>query len=247
MARYTEQTVNERAQAVQKQRRLRKIVPLAVGILGTLIFVLFVISLSYNKFGSFSVSVNKQDQLDYGIALAETKDFAQPTAYLNCRASKEITNISGALLDNVDLGAIDGVDNGANYLCYTFYLKNTGKKILTYDSSILITDMSLGIEKAVRIRLISKYNSEDAKTVDYARAAGVENGESVPEPNTTMFYSKNTVMRESVKDFAPDDVMKYTVVIWLEGPDPDCLDDIIGGEFKIDMKFTVDEYSVVDK
>ena len=32
---------------------------------------------------------------------------------------------------------------------------------------------------------------------------------------------------------------KYTVVIWLEGNDPECLDNILGGEFKIDMSMSI--------
>ena len=35
------------------------------------------------------------------------------------------------------------------------------------------------------------------------------------------------------------DVHKYTVVLWLEGDDPDCTDDILGGEFKVDMVMNV--------
>ena len=32
---------------------------------------------------------------------------------------------------------------------------------------------------------------------------------------------------------------KYTIIVWLEGNDPDCTDDIIGGEFKIDMEMEI--------
>jgi hypothetical protein len=35
----------------------------------------------------------------------------------------------------------------------------------------------------------------------------------------------------------PDEVDKYTVVIWVEGEDPECVDDIIGGYIELTMKF----------
>ena len=45
-------------------------------------------------------------------------------------------------------------------------------------------------------------------------------------------------MLEQEKDFKPGDVHKYTVVIWIEGNDPQCDDDIIGGEVKMHMRLT---------
>jgi hypothetical protein len=35
---------------------------------------------------------------------------------------------------------------------------------------------------------------------------------------------------------APGDIHKYTVVIWLEGDDPDCTDDLIGGHAGMDLR-----------
>ena len=32
---------------------------------------------------------------------------------------------------------------------------------------------------------------------------------------------------------------KFTIVIWIEGNDPDTTDDIIGGQFKVDMKINI--------
>ena len=51
----------------------------------------------------------------------------------------------------------------------------------------------------------------------------------------TNFTSESTVTEGSVYNFKPGDISKVTVVIWLEGNDPDCTDDILGGQFKLDM------------
>jgi hypothetical protein len=48
-------------------------------------------------------------------------------------------------------------------------------------------------------------------------------------------------MRNSKFDFEPRDKDKYTIVIWLEGNDPDCLDNIIGGTMKLGMNFRIVE------
>ena len=41
---------------------------------------------------------------------------------------------------------------------------------------------------------------------------------------------------EQRKDFKPGDIDKFTIVIWLEGDDPDCIDNILGGEIKMHME-----------
>ena len=51
----------------------------------------------------------------------------------------------------------------------------------------------------------------------------------------TNFASNDVVVEKQVDNFAPGDKAKITVVIWLEGNDPDCTDDVLGGQFKLDM------------
>jgi len=46
------------------------------------------------------------------------------------------------------------------------------------------------------------------------------------------------VLRISKENFKPGDRDKFTIVIWLEGDDPDCVDSIIGGELKLEMNIT---------
>lgn len=79
--------------------------------------------------------------------------------------------------------------------------------------------------------------------------AGVEEGElldlstferldKVNKLQTTPFASEKVVttgLREGIKNGEYD---KYTVVIWYEGEDPECTDDIIGGWVELYMDFT---------
>ena len=56
------------------------------------------------------------------------------------------------------------------------------------------------------------------------------------EKDTEMFYKDDTVVLKSRNDFKVGDIDKFTIVIYLEGEDPDCLNDIIGGEIKMHME-----------
>ena len=46
-------------------------------------------------------------------------------------------------------------------------------------------------------------------------------------------------------DGTPGELDRYTIVLWIEGTDPECTDNILGGEFKVHMDFNseyLDEY-----
>lgn len=51
------------------------------------------------------------------------------------------------------------------------------------------------------------------------------------------FESDTVVTTGSVEGVKPGEVHKYTVVLWLEGDDPDCTDDLIGGHMGLEFNF----------
>ena len=48
-----------------------------------------------------------------------------------------------------------------------------------------------------------------------------------------------------IERFGPGDIDKYTVVMWLEGTDIDCTDNLLGGEIKVHMEFN-SEFKEID-
>ena len=50
-------------------------------------------------------------------------------------------------------------------------------------------------------------------------------------------------MLEENKEFKVGDINKYTIVIWVEGDDPECVDALIGGEIKMHMTLTEEHLS----
>ena len=59
-----------------------------------------------------------------------------------------------------------------------------------------------------------------------------------PEEGTTPFYSDKEVAVEQRSAFQPGDIDKFTIVIYIEGDDPDCVNELIGGEMKMHMDIT---------
>lgn len=226
--------IKRKSGEIRRYRIWMRILPLGVAVLTIILVIVYIASALYIKFGSFTVMINKLDKVKYALTLSETPDFTNATSRLNSKASQNITNISINDLPD-DLDNINGEHNGNNYVAYTFYMKNAGKLAVDVEYQIYIANMTLDIEKAVRVRLYS--GPPDARShIDYARTATDGSG---PEPGTTEFLTETTIVKKVITSFAPEEVEKFTVVIWLEGDDPDCIDDIIGGQFKIDMLMTI--------
>ena len=165
------------------------------------------------------------------LSLSETADFANPTTVLGAKGIENMTNISEAWLP-ADIEGMDGAHNGDDYIAYTFYVRNVGEQACTLTEQIQLDSAVLGAEAAIRVKL---YRNGVPTTYAMLGANGM------PEYATTPFESEEVVCYEEVPGFAPGDTMKYTLVIWLEGDDPECLDNIKGGHVRMSMTFTVQE------
>ena len=193
--------------------------------------VLFALSFMQENMGNFTINLNRLELFRRGVAIADNGDFNNATARLAADALDNGTNIAAEdLPDNLD--DIDGSHNGKNYVAYTFYIRNAGKTDLGYSAKLKVVSASKGVEKAARVRV---YRNGEPTT--YAAAAADGN----PEPNTEPFASKDVVTTISHANFRVGDVDKYTVVIWLDGDDPECVDKIIGGAVEFGFDFDSSE------
>ena len=188
---------------------------------------LFSLSFMQENMGNFTINLNRLELFRYGVAIDENGDFPNATARLKADALSSGTNIAAEdLPDNLD--EVDGSHNGRDYVAYTFYLRNAGKTDLNYNCKVRIVSASKGAEKAARVRIW-----RNGEQTTYAAAAADGN----PEPGCVSFESDDTVCNIAEENFQVGDVDKYTVVIWLDGDDPECVDDIIGGEVEFGMDF----------
>lgn len=213
--------------------RLCKTLLMALVVLVTIIYI---VSVLYMKTGSFTVNLNKFDAQEYGLSLSEKKyagdktQFAAKTSNLNADIAEYMTNISEDSIP-ADVDMIDGVHNGDNYIAYSFYLVNTGEHDVTYEYSIVIKNITNGLDTAIRVRLYV-----DGEYTTYARTRSDGMG---AEPGTVEFESATTIISNRIDAFEPGSSHRYTVVVWIEGNDPDCVDALIGGTLKLDMIFRV--------
>jgi len=144
-------------------------------------------------------------------------------------------------------GAVKDPEGNNKYLRffkYTFFLKNTCQKPMGYLFNLNIienvkpTNVNYDLTDILRIRLYS--NEDDSHEYEsYAKRSRTphedEHGEIsykealCSKPGTLHyagyaeeFYSDTIIINKEYVDFNPNEVRRYTVVMWLEGEDPEC-------------------------
>jgi hypothetical protein len=198
---------------------------LAVLVMLLLVAGLFILAFMQEKMGNFTINLNRLELYRKGIAIDTSGDFNEPTARLSANTVQDATNMSlEDLPDNID--DQDGDHNGKNYMAYTYYVRNAGKEDVGYQAVITLDSCAKGAEDAVRVAVWR--NGE--RTI-YAEPASDGN----PEEDCENFQDHDTVCTYVEEDFLVGNVDKYTIVIWMEGDDPECVDAIVGGSVEFSM------------
>ena len=197
-----------------------------------LIVIYYLIKLYYTNSG-FVIGLARDEEKEYGIVLFEKLEDAQTgknyTLQLNAGHIDYIDNISVDWIPKT----IDDESNGGshnledNYLAYTFYLANKGTTTISYFYTIYIDDVIKNVDDAMRIMIY--HNGERSLYGKRARSGNAEYG-------TIPFLDDNRVCLVGRHHFDPGTIDKFTIVIFIEGDDPECLDPLIGGEMKMHME-----------
>ncbi len=227
-------TVKVTAEKLDKRKKRLKITKIIVFIsFLILIMTFFILSIIY-KGGHFTVTLDPNFSLKSGIVLYENKDDIRYSNKLSAKELEFMDNISGDWLpQNID-SEKDGSHNGDNYIAYSFYVGNTSDQTINYWYSIKMLDVIKNVDEAVRISIYEN----GVKTL-YAKKNELT-GEA--EPGTTPFYSDKYTVLKQRKGLKPMESDRFTVVIYLEGDDPECVDAIIGGELKIKMEIMEEHF-----
>ena len=191
----------------------------------TLAFI--ILSVIY-KGGKFTITLDTRLARENQIVIYENSQIPEETIKLETKDMEFMDNISiNWIPQNIDTEQ-DGSHNGENYIAYTFYIKNKGTETINYWYAIKIDDVIKKVDEAARVMVF--LNGE--KKV-YAKINSIT---QLPEKDTIPFFSASIPVLEQRKNFKPTDVDKFTILIWLEGDDPDCIDNILGGEIKMHME-----------
>ena len=203
-------------------------VKIIVSIILLLLALTFIILGLIYKGGKFTITLDKRLSQESGIVIYDDYEIKESKRKLEARNIDFMDNISiDWIPKNID-NEKDGAHNGENYIAYTFYIENEGTENINYWYTVKIDDVIKNVDEAARVMIFLNGNKKV-----YAKINSYTNE---PEKDTEPFFDKTTAVLEQRKDFAPGNIDKFTIVIWLEGDDPDCIDNILGGEIKMHME-----------
>ncbi len=188
--------------------------------------------------GNFVVDVS-DDLKKVGISISEDPDYVGNNNRLlgevlgDARPTSQLSIISEYVTEN----------NGSykspsgDYVGYTFYLRNAGDEVLSVEANIKITGVSRNVDEAIRVWVF-----DDGVGTVYKKTDTVEAAYPPSYSPTVDFLSKEVVMVSKYENFYPGQVKKFSIILFIEGEDPDCVNtgskSIAGGSFKISMGFS---------
>ncbi len=234
MGKYSVKTSSKK---INKREALIRILAIILVILLLFLFGLFACT-TYISNGNFTVTANAE-AFNAGIAISETADFKNPARILEGSEFENMREGTFPLLP-ADINDYDGSHNfltqdGMYYFTYSFYVKNTGTQNAGYKAKLNVDSATQGADEAVRVMI----TRNDESTV-YAKPVLGSNSvlEQYADKN---FVSNKQVVTLTNENFEAGAIDRYTVAIWFEGEDPECVDDILEGEIKFSMDLNLIE------
>ena len=220
-----------KADRVRGWKKLGKFVKLAIFLLLLLLIIIYIVLKVLFNDGSFIVSLQDNDMLYSGLSMYESLNDPTPKRKLKADEVQFLDNISIKWLPD-DITEHEGSHNGQNYIAYSFYVENTSTAVMNYWYKIVMDDVILNADEALRIMIF--VNKE--KTV-YAKGNSID---GKAEPGTKKFREDEdgTIILEPRRDMQAGDLDKIIVVIWIEGDDPECTNALIGGHARLHMTLT---------
>lgn len=218
---------------------------------------------------SMRVVVEKNNVGD--ISISKTADFSSPSTVLKMNGPEDISNITYDWILKDEVLGKEGDHHGDNYIAYSFFLKNVSDSDILFKSSIMLNYVSKDIERAVRIIVVEDEEKAtcyavtrsdgspeyiaydtDSKETQKPLPLGDSRLDELLGTNVTTPFStdepkdNNVLVFESADTFlAVEEVKKFTVLIWLEGSDSDCVDSIIGAKVNFEYNFRVTQADAI--
>ena len=234
--------------------------------LAALLGALFLYSLIPQMQGHFTINMS-DGLFKEGFLLSETADFAHPTTNLFCDPAQDVPCISISHIPaDIDENEGQSNENyfaytfflrneGESVVDYVWdlFINSESKDLSKACWVMIFQDGKMrfyaepgadGREEALPAFGDNSRGYLGAPMINSSRYPGkqydlistrgnLEYYRVIPEK----FHSETQVAAELREDIAPGDVHKYTIVIWLEGDDPDCTQELVGGHMGLQMDF----------
>ena len=239
---------------IKKYLANRRLYRIAFALFAAFFVMLAFITYYGQNSGNFVMTID-DDGFKRGLVLCDSSEFTTHSQYLSASPVVDVMDTTYGIIEE-ELPLIlqtdaDYTDNKSRYLAYTFYVKNTGVENTLLYYKLSITDESRDLSKALRVLIVAdgvvvdkdalnEIESESSRF--YMAPDSVEHNYPSYMPTPIYFISDDVVCSERVENLRPEQSKKFTIVMWLEGEDPECNSNLYGAKIKMSLEFSVEEF-----
>lgn len=238
--------------------------PVLLAALVSMLAIVLYLAVVVQLRGYFTINLSR-GMFREGFSLSDTSGFEYPTTQLLAIPAEGVPCISINQIP-AEVDDTDGAHN-ENYMAYTFYIRNEGENTVSYNWRLCMSAESLNASDAVwsilfvdgvprlyaksanngsvqalpaygdnsrgftRVPVLTANDSDQIHLI--VSRGGVDYYRIVPDS----FPSDDTIAEGRHDGVVPGEIHKYTVVLWIEGDDPECTDDLIGAYLGARMDF----------
>ena len=200
--------------------------------------------------GSFTISMSDKAS-KHSIYLSTDPSFASYQPRLMCDSLENAKNVPYMAIKKDYVKKTNGtyLSNDKSYIGYTFYLMNMSEESISLKADLEIAQATKGVEDAAWIWFFQ--GEDDLNGTIYQKEDNISDKEyqerygQYEYPSTTAFKSDDVVFSRVINNVEQNEVIKFTLILWLEGQDPDCNDQIVGGSINFNLNIIL--YSESDE
>lgn len=218
--------VSEDGKKAYRLKNLIRIFSIVIALIILMLLIIYGATVIANYQKSYPVRVGGDSE---AISLCESGEMNEPTTHLDMPVTTQLDPMSAANIPSDIDSRGGGSHNGEQYLAYTFYARNNVDADAEIRETISIVSSTKHADKALRVRVY-----RNGVSTTYAAASAV----GTPEYGTVPFADKETVVDQTLA-WEKGQIIQYTIVIWIEGDDPECVNEIGGGTVRVCIDFRV--------
>lgn len=196
--------------------------------------------------GSFVVQVESGD-VRKSIKLTENLTEMTPSSRLEAPSVSGMTNTTYDYFSHKlhTYHAANGltIDEDVHVYAYSFYLINDSAESLEVKSTLYYSNVTKNLDKGMRVMTLS--SKEDVASFNVIGCYQAHDDEEASDPYgstypaVTEFLDNDRVYEERFLSFDPNSHLKYTLLFWIEGKDPDTTDDLWNGTIRFTLKLSI--------
>jgi len=220
----------------------RRLVSLLLVIFIALFGIIALLTYYGQNVGSFTISMSEKAS-NHSIYISTDPTFATYSPRLMCESLDEAKNIPYQMIKYQYVKENNGtyISQDKSYVGYTFYLKNMSNESVSLRATMNIEQATQHVDDAAWIWFFQ--GEEDYTGTIYQKYENLtdkEQNEKYPNYRQRVFFKDDTtVFDRTIENVEPDEVIKFTMILWIEGQDPDCKDSIIGGRINFNLGITL--------